>query len=262
MTLRRRSASRANRAVARKAPVPLDATARDFLARTARVLSRCGHSREDLLNAFAGAVASVPTDLKRLPPASEREMLDAPHLLTHWHNDRAFVDEDGKPRKLRWSGKAGSIEALCRRTRRGMNAKRALKTLLRTGAVKHRGGWYWPIRRSVMLYGIAGPATFRNVRGAAAMLSTNEHNLSELEPWFERTVENPKYPLSEMPAFRTFLEEEGEGFLNRIDEFMRESEKKRRRSRGATVRLGVGVFRYQFDPVRRVRKRRRSNADE
>lgn len=249
-TVKRRTASNGMRKAAGTRHLPLDRQARELLRRTARVLAHCGHSREDLLKEFDAAVAAIPDNLKRLSADCERETLDAPHLLTLWHSERAFVDDQGVPRPLRRKGKRFSIETLCRRARRGLNVNRTLRLLLRSGAVQERDGWYRPAKRSVVFHGIAGPSAFHNVRGAAAMLSTAEHNLTERDPWFERIVENPRFPVSQVPAFKAFLEVEGLGFLGRTDEFMHECERSRKR-REPTVRLGVGVFRFQSERRRK-----------
>lgn len=252
--MKRQLKKRRARAAIRQERIPLDRNGRDLLARTARVLARCGHSREDLVKAFIQAAAAIPHDLKRLPADSERETLDAPHLLTLWRTERAFADLHGVPRPLRRTGKRCSIEALCRRARRGLNVSRTLRLLLQSGAVKESEGWYRPAKRSVVFRN-AGPSTYHCIRGAAAMLSTTEHNLTERIPWFERIVENPRFPVSQTPAFHAFLEVEGENFLSRTDEFMQECTRLRKRGE-ATVRLGVGAFRFQVESARRKRRRK------
>ena len=101
----------------------------------------------------------------------------------------------------------------------------------------------------MVLLGVDGPATFRNVRGIASMLRTNEHNLTATEDakgWFERNCENPDFPVSRLPEFAAFLHREGMGTLERLDEFMRTCELARD-PKEATIKLGVGIYRYQED---------------
>lgn len=230
----------------------LDAYALDAVARVVRILLLCGYSRDAIRNGVTAAFDSVPNGVKPLPPDAEREVPEAAHVLTLWHTETLYVDRKGKPRKLRRKGAAPSFESLAHSVNASLDLERLLKYLMQSRAVRKHGDFYVPTRRTVVLRGIAGPATFRNVRGLSLMLKTNEYNLTpskEPQGWFERNAENPHFPERMLPDFASMLDREGMAMLGRIDAYMRGCEATRHPGE-PTVKLGVGVFRYQEDDNR------------
>ena len=233
--------------------------AREAIERFLRILMRCGFTHDSIRSGFESALGALPVSAAPALPDSQRELLGAAHLLTLWLNEPEYVDTKGRPRRLRRRGPAPSFETLLRRVNPSANVDQVLQFLLHAGAVSRRGAGYFPARRSVVLRALPALSTFRMLRGLVAMLRTQENNLrpiGETPDWFERTSENAHFPLSRLPEFAALLEREGMALLARIDAFMRACEVERN-SRGPTVTLGVGIYRYQVDATRPAATRRR-----
>ena len=227
----------------------LDPSVRSAIWMLARNLRRLGIEPEAVVHEFQQAFEHLAQEVQVQPAAVERELPEAPHVMTLWHHDVAYVDEDGQPRKLRRQGREPSFEALVRRVDPNLNADRVLEYLMRDRVVGREGAWYRPQKRGVVLATTAGPAAFRTVRVLAAVLRTFEHNLllspsDRLQRWFERICENPHFPISRIEEFAALLERHGTPFLNVMDSFMHACEAARDPDE-PTTKLGVGVFRYQ-----------------
>jgi hypothetical protein len=224
--------------------------AREVLKRTVKVAVRCGFGESE------AAVRDALVECKQSALAEQRggkgpplgpESLQAPHVLTIWNEDERYVDANGRPLPLPKHGRAPSVESLVRSVDRKLNTHEILRYLIRTGAVKYRAGKYWCVRRLVVVRGMPGTRDFRALRCLDAMLRNAEHNLrpENVAPgWLERMAENDHFPVSELPAFAEFLEEETMAYLGRLDAYMRSVEVVRKAGE-PTVHLGVGMYRFQ-----------------
>lgn len=228
---------------------PLDATARDALERLVRIIHRCGFSSAGIEQVVRQAVRELPNRSREV--SAEREMPSAPHVLTIWHDDPRYAGADGAPRPLARRGRTPSFQALVTSVDRTLDPDQVLRYLMRAGAVKEHGGKLLAVKRVVILRGISGPGDFRNLRSVQAMLRTAEHNAmpADIAPgWLERMAENANFPTKELPRFDRFLERETMGYLGRLDVYMRNAEVERKEGE-PTVRLGVGMYRFQEEPA-------------
>jgi hypothetical protein len=79
------------------------------------------------------------------------------------------------------------------------------------------------------------------------MLRTLEHNGRPkrlARGWFEVFAENPRFPAEARAAFDSRLDRRGMEFLQAIDDDMHRRELARKPGE-ATVRIGVGVYRFE-----------------
>jgi hypothetical protein len=94
-----------------------------------------------------------------------------------------------------------------------------------------------------------GQAVERAGAVVADLVTTVEHNLSRGtgEPArFEGRAQNRHIDPRQLPAFRAFMEREGQAFLERCDEWLSAHEASRPAGESvATLRLGVGVYAIQ-----------------
>ena len=244
------SAARARAARVASKGVPLDPAAEEAIERFARVMAQCGYGAPAVRKFFEAAMASSGGRTKRGRAAQRlRELPDAPHLVTLWCSTPDYVDERGTPRRLPARGPGPSVESLARRVNRSFDLDEVLRYLLRTRTVRKVGGAYALNRRWILLRGVSGPSYGRVIRELAGMLRTLEHNLSaetDAQSWFEFTAENPRFPVSQLPAFDRRLRRVGLGCLRKLDVFMRECEAERDPTE-PTVWLGVGMHRFQQD---------------
>ncbi len=180
---------------------------------------------------------------------------DATRVLSGWHQDADFVDGQGQPRVLAETGAGASFEQLCRRYGGDVPASTMRKELKRVGAIAEDGNGLRAIRRFYM------PVPFdpQWLENAGTMLrdlgSGISHNLSlpEGQPTrFIGRAANDAIDPDALPAFRAFLEAEGQAFLERVDAWLTahaaapSDSNPKPRSRPAT-RLGVGVFSIHGD---------------
>lgn len=242
------SAARARAARAASKEAALDPAAHEVIERFAHLMSQCGYGPHAVRKTFEAAMASSTGRTKRARSAL-RELPDAPHLVTLWCATPDYVDERGVPRRLRARGPGPSVESLARRVNRSFDLDEVLRYLVRTRTVRRVGRAYALNRRWILLRGLSGPNRGRVIRALSGMLRTLEHNLSaetDAQSWFELTAENPRFPVSQLGAFKQHLRRHGLGWLRKIDAFMRECEAARDPAE-PTVWLGVGVHHFQQD---------------
>lgn len=241
--------ARAARAAASK-EAALDPAAQQAIERFARLMAQCGYGPQGVRKTFEAALAAHTGRTKHARFAKRlRELPDAPHLVTLWCATPDYVDERGIPRRLPARGPGPSVESLARRVNRSFDLDEVLRYLVRTRTVRKVGRNYALNRRWILLRGPSGPNRGRVIRTLGGMLRTLEHNLSaetDAQSWFELTAENPRFPVSQLPAFNRHLRRHGLGWLRKVDAFMRECEAARDPAE-PTVWLGVGVHRFQQD---------------
>jgi len=241
--------TRATRKALTQHSQPLDATAREAVNRFVRVLARCGCSADDILQAFSEACDRLPARARRRRGSTQREIDNASHVLTVWFSDALYLDDAGKPISLAVRGAAPSLEALVSRVDPSLDTDELVRYLRRTKALKREGALYAPRGRILSLRGAQGPEMFRNLRSLVGLLRTLEHNMqpkSATRSWFEYWAENPSFPASAREAFDQRLDELGMKFLQTIDADMLRRES-RRKAGERTVRMGVGVYRFEDD---------------
>jgi hypothetical protein len=241
----RPSKKKPNRHASVSRPSTLDARALEAVERFVHVLGRCGCAPEDVAAEVLRLGRKVPKSWAQKAKTALRELDDASHVLTLWFSDPAFLDSNGNPKPLSLAGPRGSIEALAHRVGERLEAR----SLVRYLALRRRGARYVPRDRVVSLRGAGGPDYFRRLRCLAGFLRTLEHNdLPErrVPGRFEFFAENPNFPVSARPAFDKRLRVRGMRFLMQMDGDMLRHERARRKGE-PTVRVGVGVYRFEDD---------------
>jgi uncharacterized protein DUF6502 len=229
----------------------LDARALEAVALFVRVLARCGCTPEDIAYEVAKACRQVPRSWAPKAMAALREMDDASHVLTLWFSDPAYLDSKGNPVALPLRGAGGSLEALARRVDEKLEAREVLRYLSRRGALRRTGVRYVPRERVLSLRGAGGPDNFRHLRGLLGMLRTLAHNgqpKRRVPGWFEVFAENPRFPVSARAGFDKRLRASGNKFLYQMDSDMHRRERARKKGE-RTVRIGVGVYRFEAGPT-------------
>ncbi len=207
---------------------------------------------------------AILTGLGRREVARQRRLLasgcppEPPHLnaatrvLSGWHQDPDYLDGQGQPRTIPASGIAPSFEDLCCRYAGDIPSSALLKELSSVGAVSRGddqalralGRVYIPLRVDTGKVLRAG-----NVLEDVGATVVHDLTCPPREPLrFERRAVNDRVAQRHLPAFRAFLEHEGQAFLERVDEWLtRHEATAEERSRGDTLRLGAGVYHLQSD---------------
>lgn len=245
-------------------------TWREFaeLARTTfvEVASRDFGKRKRLTNVSRTAVL---TGLTRREVRKQREALDSEAeptggyvtkgslLLSAWHLDPEFLDSKGRPLPLAVQAQGDDPSESNKPTfaalvKRCGGADVPVTTLLRelrsAGAIRQRpDGRFEPLMRNYIPHAMDEHMIRLWGSVLADVATTYRHNLTrtgKTPSRFERAAVNDRMPPEVVPEFRKFVEEEGQAFLERVDEWLSEREVKDDPD-APTIRLGVGVYHVQ-----------------
>lgn len=169
--------------------------------------------------------------------------------LSAWHQDPGFLDEAGQPLPLSFEDGHPSFTTLTRLIgATDVPAATLLKELKATGAVTEgTDGLLRPLARNFIPKSL--DANLIRLWGSvlADVGRTYEHNLlrdSGAAARFERAAVNDRIDPAALPAFRDFLEQEGQAFLERADAWLT-AHALPDDARAAGIRLGVGTYHVQ-----------------
>lgn len=200
-------------------------------------------------------------EVRRQQHASEAQpqpttgyMSKASRVLSGWHQDAEFLDRDGSPRALPIDGPGATFAELVRRYGGGDIPPGALLKELQLARAIERGRddtvraltrVYLPRRMEegqIRLWG----SVLQDVG------STLEHNLTRdvrTGPRFERRALSVLVDKRALPAFKQFLEQEGQAFLERMDDWLT-AHQVSDDTKGEAIRLGAGVYHIEDARVR------------
>lgn len=173
-------------------------------------------------------------------------------ILSAWHLDPEFLDSSGKPRLLPLEGERASFAALMRRCGGGdVRPTTVLKELMSAGAVRQRpDGRVQAMQRHYIPH--AMDAELLRLWGTvlADVAMTYDHNLTRAPkepPRFERAALNDRIPAKSVAAFREFLNQEGQAFLERVDAWLtnHQATQEQESAQVDITRLGAGVYHIQ-----------------
>ncbi|MFO1426668.1 MAG: DUF6502 family protein [Steroidobacteraceae bacterium] len=213
------------------------------------------------------ARVAILTGIHRREVARLRELLEqaaspepqylnaAQRVLAGWHQDPDYLDGQGAPREIPLDGAAPSFMDLCSRYAGDVPATALLKELRAVGSVAATPGERLRAVSRVYIPLQLDPAKVLRAGSVLADLgATVVHDLTcgpDVPLRFERRAENDRIDARHLPAFRAMLEQEGQAFLERIDDWLtrHESDAETARLR-PQLRLGVGLYHLQTDPKR------------
>jgi Family of unknown function (DUF6502) len=210
-----------------------------------RIALLTGMTRREVRRYRESAVEAPAADVR-----AEDDLNHASRVLAGWHLDAEFIDELGRPRPLDAKSEGASFAHLVRRYAGDIPVTALTKELLRSGSIERTAtGRYRVLRRYYMPRAMDGQAVERAGAVIADLATTVEHNLSRKadEPSrFEGRAQNRHIDPRHLPAFRAFMEREGQAFLERCDEWLSAHETPPGDAAATnTLRLGVGVFAIQ-----------------
>lgn len=172
-------------------------------------------------------------------------MSKASRVLSGWHQDPDFIDARGQPRALEIDGIGNSFSELTRRYGGDIPAGALLKELQNSDAVERMPDGRIRATTRVFLPRQMEPAQLRLWASVLHDVGTTlEHNLTRDKthtPRFERRALSLRVNRSALPAFRQFLENEGQAFLERVDDWLTQHQAGTESADNA-IRLGAGVY--------------------
>jgi Family of unknown function (DUF6502) len=173
-------------------------------------------------------------------------------VLSAWHLDPDFRDKQGKPALLRMKGTGKSFVTLIERAGGAdVQPSTLLKELISAGAVRKRAdGRLEAIKRDYIPHSMDEQLIRLWGTVIADVAATYVHNLTrtgKASRRFERSAVNDRMPLSAVSEFARLLDQEGQVFLERIDQWLTARQQKYTFARSAeqTVRVGVGLYQIQ-----------------
>jgi hypothetical protein len=179
--------------------------------------------------------------------ATELQGNQISRILTGWHLDPEFTDDDGQPKDLPPTGPSGSLSILLKRYAGDLPHGAIRKEMQKRDLVEELDNGQMRVLKRDFVYSELDPEIVAHL-GIALHdhAATLEHNLDSnraLERRFEAIASNDRITPRAINAFQKLLESRGLAFLEDIDQWLTEHEiEPREDTRADTVRLGVGVY--------------------
>ena len=168
-------------------------------------------------------------------------------ILTGWHVDPEFTDENGQPKVLLAIGPTGSLPSLLKRYSGDLPHGAIRKEMQQRALIEEQSDGSFRVLKRDYVYSDLDPEMV-NRMGVALHdhAATLEHNLNEerlAAPRFEAIADNACIKPSTYKAFHKLVAERGLSFLEEMDGWLSENEiETTTDSNERTVRLGVGVY--------------------
>ncbi len=178
-------------------------------------------------------------------------------ILLGWHVDERFLDEQGQPAPLEIEGKQLGVIGF-EKLYDDYSGKLApssamLKELLEVGAVEMLSDGRIIARSRQYIPRKTDSCSLERICQVVGDLATsgshNLHRKPSQNSRFERIATNQNIPASKEAAFHEFLEQEGQQFLERVDNWLSQVECTDEKE--PKKRVGVGVYEIISDPVNR-----------
>lgn len=183
--------------------------------------------------------------LEEQNPEVFNRMNYATRVLSGWHQDEQFLDADGKPAVLTATGAGQTFETLCDRYSGDVAASTMLKELKHVGAVAEDSNGRLIVKRRDYSPRLMDPERMLSsgsvLEDMGYTIAYNLHRAESDPGRFERRAINTRMPASAVPAFREFLEKEGQSFLEQVDDWLTEHEIKDGDNESG-IRLGLGAY--------------------
>ena len=173
-------------------------------------------------------------------------------VLDAWHHDLEFIDANKKPRALPLQGDGPSITTLVRRFAPGLPPVAMVKELKAAGSIAELsdGTWHPLLRQYIPRHTPVEQILLwsSTVRDLATTIGYNLARASDEPSLFERRAVNLRIDTSAVPAFKAFLEQEGQQFLERVDDWLSAHAISGENADKKSIRLGAGVYQIQDQP--------------
>ncbi|MBS0577765.1 MAG: hypothetical protein JSR36_00730 [Proteobacteria bacterium] len=221
--------------------------AQEILQESLTMLAQTGHSPVALLRMCEAICSRLKEPEAPFDPDAAPYVMALPHVIAHWYSDTDLRGPHSQPRRLplRARGRGPSLETLIRRVFPTEDLDRVVESLLRASAIEQHGRLYAPVERYVSLKQDAWSMSIHALMSAAGLLRTIRHNLSTDDAsatFLERTVRNPRIPVSALGEVHSHLKRHIGPILWNFDGYFRSLEVEAGSEPTTSVSIAVCVF--------------------
>jgi len=170
-------------------------------------------------------------------------------MLTFWHQDPEYIDENGNPRLIKMEGASPSFKSLARKMVPAIKDTHLLSELEKLGAVTiDTAGLINVHMRSIPVYEDKKLAVQHTVTTLYGFIKTLRHNLgsdpSNAAQLFHRIAWNDEFDRREIPALKIRAKRHGQNFLESFDDWMMSKAIKPRKVSGRVrkAKVSVGIY--------------------
>lgn len=209
-------------------------------------------------------VKRVKDALENADPVADNQQAQdrLTRILSAWHQDATFLTADGAPQDLPAETGAGGVcfPQLVKMYGGDIPVSTILKELISSGCVERLASGELRVLKRFYVPANNNPESLLRASSVSSeILNTMFHNLyvvgkeKRARPRFERRASNNAIPVKHAQAFERFVEQEGQAFLERVDQWLTEHECAPEEREGLTedlVRMGVGTYMIQYAPTR------------
>lgn len=190
---------------------------------------------------------------------SQRKGNRISQILTAWHIDQEFVDDQGQPNDLPTTGPSGSLSSLLKRYAGDLPHGAIKKELLQLGLIEEVESGHLKVLKRDYVYTPLDPDIVRQMSVALHdHASTLDHNLNsdrKTPARFERLADNAHVSVRSAKTFMKLVEDRGMEFLDEMDTWLSGHEVDASISTSSReVRLGVGIYLIHDEIQMRNRK--------
>jgi hypothetical protein len=145
-------------------------------------------------------------------------------LLTHWHQDPAYLDHLGNPKRIKIRGRRPSLSSLARNSVPTLNLDYLTAELARLNAISVTGDLVRVNTRAFPSYEDKDLAIEHTLTTLDGFIRTLRHNLdsapSNSDQLFHRIAQRSDFDMRELPALKVRLKRQGQSFLESFDNWL------------------------------------------
>jgi hypothetical protein len=173
----------------------------------------------------------------------------ATRVLSGWHRDPDFTDDEGEPRRLTVEGDGNEFGELVRRYSGDIPTVAILDELERVQSVAREPDGTVRVLNRAYVPSAGDPERVRMLGSAGHdLLATLEHNLcrsSDVRPYFQRTAFNMRIDPRALPVFHRLVSQQAQHLLEVFDDWLERHEVDERDPQAPASRAGVGIYYFE-----------------
>lgn len=240
----------------RKSPMPVEAELmRELLGAIVAFMAQSGVSQIEMAGLYEQAVSANFNVRGRVARGRVAEVAYgcdpvAGGVLRAWHRSPAYLDAKARPLPLDLDGGALSLVGLVKSLARSENARSMVDSMRRAGLLKKcADGRYLPAKQAAIV-GALDPLSVDHVaKTIIRLVETASRNMSEKKgrlSLIERYAHVPDMASKEARSFATFSRQQGQAYLDAIEDWLEVRQVSRRASAKGARSSNAGVHIFAF----------------